>query len=255
MDLVTDVTRREKIRLALEPSPEFTGDADDDAMSSDHADGADGAAVATVAHGSADGVGVPGHEAAAGVADDAVMFRGSMGKIVSLADVPHHLPVAADLPFSVPVPFRDRLGYFLADAVPHFSGEFPQPDDGAITIFPVAFLTSDGGEQFRVHARDAFYGKPAYSFVEARGTDNARWFGRVWLLFQCRFRRTLYNIALVSWLTQCSGAPYGTDKRTFTWTSRHVDCIELGHLQRVVTLVPSFMTRGAHRERILHLVE
>ena len=258
MDLIRDITRREKIRLALEVD-----------LATEPAAVAPAAASFTqvqltqeedVAEWNAPDA---GEEPARTESDDDVgqaqpptpkAFRAAVAKRVPLDDVAMHLPTDIDVPFQRPVPFRDRLGVFLADATPHFSGEFPQPDDGTVSLFPVAFVMKESGVQFRVHARPKFYGKPAYSFVEAAAPGGELWYGRVWLLFRCFFNGIAYNLALVSWLTARPGAPFGTNKPTFSWTSRFTDCIEVEHFTRVVTMVPSYVQRRSG-EQVWHLLD
>ena len=257
MDLIRDITRREKIRLALADADEQQAAVVDDEQQAAVMDDAPHAArvvfgvdVAAECQTTDDAASATGPEG-----DPHETFRPKVGSLVALDDVACHLPSDPDVPFARPVPFRDRLGVFLSDSVPHFAGEFPAPDDAKVTVFPVAFVTSVTGSEFRVHARPTFYGKPAYSFIEATAGGGELWYGRVWLLFQCHFGGVLYNLALVSWLTARSGAPFGTDRPTFAWTSRFTDCIEVEHLKRVVTMVPTFVQRGRRKEPVWHLLE
>lgn len=173
-------------------------------------------------------------------------FRRHMGRVLRLAEAAGLMPSSSDVPYAHPVIFADRLGFFLADGAEHASGAFPEPDDHRVTVYPVAFLESADGVRFRVHARSQYYGEPRYSFVQSvdQGTGE-EWFGRVWLLFSCVFDHVNYELALVSWLTERASTPFNTTKRTFCWTSRHVDCIEVRHFTRVVAMARCFATRGS----------
>ena len=225
MDLLRDVGRRERIRLALDAlsKTEAPMDATRD---EDQGDGGDARPA---------------------------MFRADLGATLAARDVARHLPTGPDMPFDTPVPFHDRLGFFLADAVAHPPGGFPQPDADLVTLFPFADVAMADGGTFRVHARDSYYGNPAYSFVQAQAGAEL-WFGRVWLLFTCRFHGTVYNLALVSWLTQRSATPYRVQRPTFSWASRFTDCIEIEHLRSVANLVPSLL-KPPRQPAAFHLLE
>ena len=252
-DLIRDITRREKIRLALAVDL-VAGDAeeqrdDDDDAAQEHAtnddDEEDSGADAAAA------------EASGTLERDPMptTFRPRLGTTVALREVARLLPANPDNPFTHPVHFADRLGVFLSDGEPFPPGQFPQPDGGVISVFPFADLQSPEPlvTRFRVHARAQFHGQSKYSFVEATSGPDL-WYGRVWLLFQCRFRGESYNLALVSWLQSRAGAPFGTRKPTFSWASRFLDCIEVEHLRRVVIVVPSLVSRTKAQGPVLHLL-
>ena len=187
---------------------------------------------------------------------NAAVFRDDMGSVVEIKYVYKWISSPQDSanPSSQRKDFADRLGVFLSDGAEMRSGEYPSTDDNSVTIFPVAFLVDDNGNSFRVHARPTFHGKPKYSFVEARIKEGELWYGKVVLLFECLFQGKLYQLALVSWLTVCSGRKYNTDKKSFTWSSRHMDCVEVAHFVRVVTIVPTFLPRAAGEKQVLHLL-
>ena len=178
-----------------------------------------------------------------------------MGQTIPVSDASRLLPNTPDVPFTFPVNFRDRLGVFLADGERLPSGQFPQPEDGHVTVFQYADIPArENRPKFRVHARPLFHGRPKYSFVEAQAGAEI-WYGRVWLLLQCQFRGSTYDLALVSWLQNRASAPFATRKLTFSWASRFVDCIELGHLLRVVTIAPSCIPRTGAQGQVLHLLK
>ena len=263
-DLIRDVTRREKLRLALEtvvaPARQV------DLVGAEQEAGAN-LQRANVAFDDEDSqelvAAVAGSIAPGASSESAVtlgqgnMFRQRLGVTIAVVDVGKHLPSAAkeQLPFSTPVLFPDRLGLFLSDGARLPSGQYPQPDGGTVTLYPFALVTPRGAAvPFRVHARADYHGRTKYSFVETLAGQEL-WYARVWLVFQCRFHGSVYNLALVSWLTQRSGAPYGTDKMTFNWTSRFLDCIEVEHFTRTVTIVPTVIRRTAVDAQVLHLLE
>lgn len=266
-DLIRDITRREKIRVALavdlvagdaEVQPEDAADDDDQPDSAqqtsavqeentndddDDEEGSGDDAAAAEASGTLERDPMP------------TTFRPRLGTTVALREVARLLPANPDNPFTHPVHFADRLGVFLSDGEPFPPGQFPQPDGGVISVFPFADLQSPEPlvTRFRVHARAQFHGQSKYSFVEATSGPDL-WYGRVWLLFQCRFRGESYNLALVSWLQSRAGAPFGTRKPTFSWASRFLDCIEVEHLRRVVIVVPSLVSRTKAQGPVLHLL-
>ena len=267
-DLIRDITRREKIRKALAVNAtaadtlRFAARTDgtleeeeeeDDAQSTQDDEGDDGNDDAI-----AEGTTTTTTTATATTTKRAQMprtFRPALGVTVALAEVQRLLPNTPDIPFTIPVRFADRLGVFLSDGVPFPTGQFPQPEGGLITVFPFADMEPEDPLllRFRVHARALFHGVPKYSFVEATAGEEL-WYGRVWLLFQCRFRDKVYNLALVSWLQLRAGAPFGTQKPTFSWSSPFLDCIEVEHLRRTLIVVPSMLPRARGLGQILHLL-
>ena len=238
-----DLSRRDKLRLALEkldPSKDALQDEDEDECEDQDND----------QEGEEDKEADDGYEASS-----SPCFRRRAGQDVQVHDVDSIIPVIENAPFSPPVRFPDRLGVFLSDGATLPSGQYPSSDDGKVKTFPVAFLFNDTtGRSFRVHARSLFHGKAKFSFVEVAGPDGEMWYGRVWLLFSCLFRGHRYNLALVSWLDRVSSLPFHTSKPTFRWSTRFLDCIELGNVKRTVTCVPSFITRRAG-EPAFHLLD
>ena len=182
--------------------------------------------------------------------DTAAIFPSRFGSIINIDDVSSHLRIALEsqkVPFSFPLPFRDRLGLFLGEYEPHFRGQFPQPDVDSITVYPFCALPKDAqGDAFRFHARGSFHGHPKFSFFEAEGEDGESWFGQLWLLFQCQFQSVTLDLALVSWLKDVPSVLYSTRKRSFTWNSLFADCVEVAHFIRPVTMLPSFVQRSKH---------
>ncbi len=250
-DLLRDVVRREKalvllsVRKAAEAAshePRYFQDALRDYDSDDDDDF------------------VPPQDNPSDMDEAASMFRVALGKQVALDDVCFHLPTVAlddlqPLPFSVPVPFADRLGVFLADGAEMPAGAYPRPDENVVTVFPVAHIEATATSlPFRVHARSAYRGKPKYSFAELRTKDGELWYCCVWLLFECAYLGRTFRVALVSWLSRRSGAPFATNKATFTWTSKHLDCVEVGHFTRTVVMVRSYSKRCGS-EAVFHLLE
>ena len=179
------------------------------------------------------------------------IFRSPSGTVVKVADVARQLPAAEGRPFTVPVRFCDRLGLLLTNGEKLPSGTYPSVDNGTITVFPVAFLASPSDDlaknkMFRVHARANFRHKPKYSFVEIISGKEPEplWYAQVWLLFRCKFRGTVQDLALVSYLKVVSAAPYRTTRRTFQWYSTFLDCVDLASIRRTVAMVPSYIIRS-----------
>lgn len=158
------------------------------------------------------------------------------------------------VPFTTPVPLGDRLGLFLTDGEAMPPGSYPEPDDGTITIHPWCQFTTLNGDVVRVQARAEFYGREAYSFVELLGPDGRPWYAQVWLLFSCLGRGEPYDLALVSYLRAISPAPYNTSRRTITWHSHHVDCVEVANIQRVVQLVRTVCAGRLVNPDVFHLL-
>ena len=226
-DLIRDITRREKIRLALKA--DVLIDPVEEMLKEPDAEAAD-------------------------EANPAPFFRQTAAFVqVPVVEAALLLPSGREFPFSGQVPFRDRLGLFLGDFIRMPAGTYPQPDDETIKVYSFAtFPATDEIPSFRVHARNAFHGKPKYSFVEV--DDGTRsWFARVWMLFTCTFHGQLYSLALVSHMTPFAG-PHNTMKRTFTWYSSHLDVLELGHIRRLAIMVPSFMPHRARDTDVFHLL-
>ncbi len=159
---------------------------------------------------------------------------------ISLENAAALFPTGSRHPFAVPVPLADRLGVFLSDHTVMRSGEFPQPDNLEVFVTPFVSTETADGTPFRVHARTNFYGAPRYSFVEIEA-GKERWYGQVWMLFSCHYRGTKYHLAACSVLTTVKRQDYNTTRRTFQWYSKHIECIEVGHILRKVVMVKSFM--------------
>ncbi len=181
------------------------------------------------------------------------VFRALLGQSTMVQDVWKLLPTL-EVPFSKPVRFSTRLGLFLSDGARLEAGDYPHPDGGFVTVFPFA-IASDGETSFYVHARPNFHGRRKHSFVEVSAADEEKWYGCVWLLFHCKYRGVDYNLALVSWLTARSGAPFATRKPTFAWTSQHLDCVEVGHISRLATMVQTCIRRTPADANVYHLVD
>ena len=250
-DLLRDVVRREKVQTLLasreasivtQKKPGYFGDMNEYDSDTDEDF-------------------QPPVDPVAAVDEAATMFRGTAGTRIAVVDVHLRLPTEPpeplrSLPFASPVPFADRLGVFLADGAELSSGAYPQPDDGTVTVFPVAHIEATPTSMpFRVHARQLFRGKAKYSFMELQAEGGELWYCCVWLLFTCIYNRRSFRVALVSWLSQRSGLPYGTTKPTFSWTSRHLDCVEIGHFTRPVVMVSSGCKRNIKGDQVFHLLE
>lgn len=184
---------------------------------------------------------------------DALARRGLV-TVVSVHDAAAYVPHVLKAPFSLPVPFADRLGLFLADGAVMPTGAYPLPDDGNVSIYPYTSLVGAGGLSFSIHARDNHYGRARYSFVEMQaGTE--LWYARVWMLFSCIFRGVWYKLALGTMMKAISRERYNTSRKTFTWNSSHLDCFEVGHVRRTVIMVPSFIRQRAIDPEVFHLLE
>lgn len=286
-DLIRDVTRREKIRRYLrvleepalttettalmemgrsEPAPTSSAAAadaaaawhassreeDDPGSDGDDQDGDDEGDMDDddIAHDEemTPGADVPAKDPLA------VLARRGLVIVVSVHAASVHIPHVLNAPFSLPVPFADRLGLFLADGAVLPPGTYPLPDDGNVSIYPYTSLVDRNGKAFCVHARDDHYGKARYSFVELQAGAE-RWYVRVWMLFSCVFRGTWYKLAFVSMMKAVSRERYNTTRRTFVWNSTHLDCVEVGHILRTVIMVPSFLRRRAIDPEVFHLLE
>lgn len=237
-DLIRDVTRRLKIELALEAAERRSVELPDLEAGAGDADD-------TVAPMADDGV----------ASDVLGPFPIAAGVVTLVAEVSDQLLLTkSSVPFTKPVPFADRLGLFLTDGEAMPPGTYPGPDDGVVVVYPSCKLTPESGPTVRVHARPDFYGKPAYSFVELIGPDATPWFAQVWLLFSCLGEGEPYDLALVSYLRSISPAPYHTRKATVTWHSRHVDCVEVANIRRVVQLVRTVCEGGGLNSNVFHLL-
>lgn len=167
------------------------------------------------------------------------------------------------LPRTIPVPFQlarqvlaDRLGLFLTDGARRLTGTYPKPDGDAITVFEFANLHRHDGKPFRLTVKESFYGKPRYPFVEIE-SPGTPWYARVWLMFACTFNTVTYHLALVSYLSPAPAGRGNTAFHGYSWSSSHLECVELRLIRREVTMVSSFTnSRGmAERERLYHRLD
>ena len=233
-DLLRDISRREKIRrhLQLDVHPTLTAPAppllDDAAADED-------LTAATLSN----------------------PFSASRGGIACAPDeIVGQLPATFPMPFPRHrVRFADRLGVFLTDGERRVSGDYPPPDDGVVTLFSVATLIGSNGKPFRLRVKHIHYGKPRFPFVEI-ATPGTPWYGRVWLMFSCKYHGVTYNLALISYLTLAGTRRGNTTKQGYVWSSPHPECVELNLVRREITMVSSFVNLRAVAEidRMYHLV-
>ena len=233
-DLARDVTRRAKLRNALHLTAQDSGEEEENDAGDDEDETGPWEEVV--------------NDASTAPTLLQPVFPQRLGKIANLATFQLAVPADVDAPFRNPLLFKDRLGTFLADGTVLSAGTFPTTDDAQITTFPVCKLQDlTTNTSFRVHARANHYRRAKYSFVEIRAVnddgDEEMWIARVWLLFRCVYRGVVYKLAAISYLQDVSSVPYNTTKRTLTWFSTHVDCVEVAHITRSLTLVPSCVTR------------
>lgn len=263
MDLLRDITRREKIRNVL--GDQWT--VEQLLETQDDGDGLDDKGVAAADGSAAEAQGLldddPESEEEEGGEGEEVEESAAVAQIegvgkpemVLVSQVTVLLPSGPEIPFPTSLKFHDRLGVFLSDGAQMQSGTYPTPDDGQIAIYSSFRIPSE--RSFRVHARPSFHGRPRYDWVQVNPNppSDELWFARVWLLFSCTFQGKQYGMAMLSWLKSVSSEPYHTRRPTFVWASRFPNCIELGNLIRTVTMLPSFVKRGASREEAFHLLD
>ncbi len=110
------------------------------------------------------------------------------------------------------------------------------PDISGRRLFVRPFITLPGG---RVHAREDFYGKPRYDFVEVKLEGKSTGFARVLSFFDVVFvgDPTPRSCALIWWLDAGDVPQVLPDAACMTYWSKTPDCVFLDSLIRSVRLV------------------
>ena len=237
-DLLQDITRRVKIRELLAVA----------------ADAADQQSTEELEDAEEEVVGEPGDAQDDEMGNPYGVLQGRTMRVDEMAEL---LESQTERHFSTPVPVADRLGLFLSDNQRLPPGTYPTTDDGNVTVYEMHRRCPEGENPFRIHARENFHRRPAYSFVAVNAGDEEApvlWYGQVRLLFQCRFRGELYNLAFVHFLADAPRSQYNTRKPTFTWNSPHLDCIDATNISQRVKMVKTYASTRGVRPEVYHLL-